>query len=106
MHILNTTATPLVGATVPCFMLVPDITVVKSWMNAGEQQMELLSRTTVLVTTVGSRSFRMAFLPDGAQVPTSSHAAFSTLQKKKILCDPNKFGFLGLSPWDNTKKIF
>ena len=35
---------------------------------AGEEQLELLARTTVLVTSIGSRSFRMAMLPDGAQV--------------------------------------
>lgn len=34
---------------------------------AGEQQIELLSRTTVLISTIGSRSFRLVFLPDGAQ---------------------------------------
>ena len=43
------------------------------WLNeahacAGERQLELLARTTVLVSTIGSRSFRMALLPDGAQV--------------------------------------
>ena len=31
--------------------------------------MELLSNATVLVTSIGSRSFRMVYLPDGAQVP-------------------------------------
>lgn len=30
----------------------------------------MLAETSVLVTNVGSRSFRMAFLPPGAQVPT------------------------------------
>ena len=35
---------------------------------AGKEQLELLSHTTVLVSTIGSRSFRMALLPDGAQV--------------------------------------
>ena len=33
-----------------------------------EEQMALLSRTSVLVTTVGSASFRLLFLPDGAAV--------------------------------------
>jgi hypothetical protein len=32
------------------------------------EQMAILSRTTVLVSNIGSRSFRMIFLPDGAQV--------------------------------------
>lgn len=34
----------------------------------GEDQMQLLSNTTVLVSSIGSRSFRMVYLPDGAQV--------------------------------------
>jgi hypothetical protein len=34
---------------------------------AGEEQMKLLSETTVLVSNIGSRSFRLVFLPDGAQ---------------------------------------
>ena len=35
---------------------------------AGKEQIELLSRTTVLVSTIGSRSFRLIYLPDGAQM--------------------------------------
>lgn len=33
-----------------------------------EEQVQLLARTSVLVTTVGSASFRLLFLPDGASV--------------------------------------
>ena len=42
---------------------------------AGEEQLELLARTTVLVTSIGSRSFRMAMLPDVAQVRTHACTA-------------------------------
>ena len=37
-------------------------------MHAGKEQIELLARTTVLVSTIGSRSFRLVYLPDGAQM--------------------------------------
>eukprot|EP00892_Ulva_mutabilis_P000921 jgi/Ulvmu1/1082/UM105_0041.1 len=30
--------------------------------------LELLARTTVLISTIGSRSFRLVYLPDGAQM--------------------------------------
>ena len=36
--------------------------------RAGKEQIELLARTTVLVSTIGSRSFRLVYLPDGAQM--------------------------------------
>lgn len=36
--------------------------------HAGKEQIELLARATVLVSTIGSRSFRLVYLPDGAQV--------------------------------------
>eukprot|EP00892_Ulva_mutabilis_P004473 jgi/Ulvmu1/2398/UM131_0010.1 len=34
----------------------------------SKEQIELLARTTVLVSTIGSRSFRLVYLPDGAQM--------------------------------------
>lgn len=34
---------------------------------SGPDQLTLLSRTTVLISNIGSRSFRLLFLPDGAQ---------------------------------------
>lgn len=44
------------------------IELVKISQLPGEEQMQLLSETTVLVTSVGSRSYWMMYLPDGAQV--------------------------------------
>ena len=35
---------------------------------ATQRQLEILASASVLVSTVGSKSFRMAFLQDGAQV--------------------------------------
>ena len=37
-------------------------------LQALRTQMEWLSRTSILVTNIGSVSFRMIYLPDGAQV--------------------------------------
>lgn len=42
------------------------------FQEAAEQalrtQLQWLSRTSILVTNIGSASFRMIYLPDGAQV--------------------------------------
>jgi hypothetical protein len=60
-----------------CFRACAKCPALVAWMqalkrerryNAGEEQTEILSKTTVLVTSIGSRSFRMVYLPDGAQV--------------------------------------
>jgi hypothetical protein len=37
------------------------------------EQLQLLSKTTVLISNIGSASFRQIFLPDGAHVCFCNH---------------------------------
>ena len=45
-----------------------NVTVVEIADLAVDEQIAVLARTTLLISMLGSKSFRLAFLPDGAQV--------------------------------------
>jgi hypothetical protein len=58
-----------------------DIDVDVQWMQrdhiSPEEQLESMSKTTVLITNIGSAGFRQIFLPDGAHVRLSNLLEFS-----------------------------
>jgi hypothetical protein len=62
----------------------PDASVEVHWMKrdslSPSEQLDVLARTTVLVSNIGSASFRMIYLPDGAQVcqPVITYTAIYT----------------------------
>jgi Glycosyltransferase 61 len=66
-----------------------DIDVVEMGDLSVAQQLEEISRTTVLVSTLGSKSFRMVMLPDGAQARSQT---FRAEGKKWNFCSGPPFG--------------